>query len=118
MTTLSDTLGFIASEATEADIDRIFDAAKHRLRALRAVRAADVDLGSTVKTVNISPKALNGLHGTVQAISGKRADVMLDAPSTNRLRFARTRYASAVPADANEYLLTGIPLSCCEPVGS
>jgi hypothetical protein len=114
MTTLSDVLGFIASNATQDDIARIHDAANTRTRTLRTIRAASVDVGSAVKIVNIKPKALAGLTGTVQSHNGKHATVLLDERSTTTLRFSRVKSAGYVAADVTQHPFGGIPLSCLE----
>lgn len=114
MATLVDTLGFIASEADETDVERLFDALSARRSALRAVRAAAVTIGVKVQIDQISPKYLIGLTGTVTSIKGKRATVTLDEKSTGVLRYAGSRFS--VSPDATSYDLTGVPLSCCVPV--
>ena len=85
------------------DVEVFFDALKRQSKAIREDRAASVMIGATVETVNLSPKALCGLRGTVKRIDGKRATVTLDERSTALLK--RTRYGYQAPD------LTGIPLT-------
>lgn len=93
----------LLATAERDDIDVFFDAVKRRAKTLREDTAAAVMVGATVETVNLSPKALCGLRGTVKRIEGKRATVTLDEASTEILK--RTRFAYQAPD------LTGIPLT-------
>lgn len=116
-TELSDVLDFIASRATDADLDRIRDIMKVRHSTLSDLRAASIDNGMTVTTRNLSPKGLNGLTGEVKNRNGKRADLLLTEESTATVQFGRTRYA--MPAMSTErYLLCGVPLSSMERADS
>jgi hypothetical protein len=119
-TKLSDVVEFVYTDATLADIERIHVATSARIKTLRAVRAASVEVGTLGKIVNIKPKALSGLVGTVTAIEGsggkQYATVLLDGASTNALRYARTKHAARILPGATEYSLGGIPLSCVEPL--
>jgi hypothetical protein len=114
MTTLADVMEFLATTATQSDVDRIHTAANERTRVLRTVRAAAIDVGVPVKIVNIKPKTLAGLTGKVQSHDGKSAVVLLDESSTDILRFSRIRAAAYVPTEVTEYPFTGIPLTCLE----
>jgi hypothetical protein len=120
VTTLADVVEFVYSDATLDDIERIHTATSARIKALRAVRAASVGVDSIVKVVNIKPKGLSGLVGKVIKIEGsgdkQYAAIMLDGASTNALRRTRTRHAARVHAGATEFPLSGIPLSCLEPL--
>jgi len=111
MTTLTDVATFITNEATEDDIDRIYDFCKTRNKTLRTVRAASVQRGAKVELAHLSPKYLNGLRGVVETIAGERCGVRLDDASTDRLRFSGTRYY--ISPDTTEHLLDGVPLSSC-----
>lgn len=109
---LTDTLRFISSEATTTDLDRIIAALKLRRKALGAVRAASVTLGSKATLAAVgAPKYLNGLSGTVASIRGERADVALDMHSTATLREVGWRRYS-IESDADTYLVRGVPLAC------
>ncbi len=112
MTMPAELLSFVVLNADENDLDRIIEAVKGRRRALHEAAAAAVQVGSTVTLHNLSPKALNGLHGEVATINGKRADVLLDEESTAMLRFSRTRYALSVGSDPT-FVLHGVPLTAC-----
>jgi hypothetical protein len=113
--TLSDALGFIASEATEDDCNRIIEVVRGRHKTLTVMRAATLTTGATVTLNGLSPKALNGLRGTVTSIEGQRATVLLTEDSTDRLRWSRTRYSGLVASAVREYSLGGVPLGCCHP---
>lgn len=111
-TPFAEALSYVTDQADVSDLDRLLEAIKRRRRALQAVRAAAVRVGSTVTLDDISPKYLIGLTGAVTTIERNRATVTLDANSTARLRYSgRRRFY--VPADADAFPLTGVPLSCC-----
>ena len=115
---LPDVIGFIVSEATDGELDRITDAIRQRQRALRALRAATVSVGAQVRIRGLSPKYLNGLEGVVESITKSSGNVRLSKMSTARLRgttkssTSRTRFY--IRDDEEHYLLAGVPLSCCE----
>ena len=109
--TIDSTLDFIAGHADERQIDVIHAALRDRRKALAARRALAVTVGQTVTLDGLSPKYLNGLTGTVRTIKGNRADVLLDEASTLSLRWAGRRFV--VPEDTKNYLLTGVPTTCC-----
>ena len=111
--TLSDVLDFITDEATDEDIDRIYDAARLRNKALGAKRAASVRVGALVKIDGISPKYFNGLTGVVMSIDGQRARVRFDKASTDVLRYKGARRYH-IPYDTDEYTVGGLPLSTCQ----
>ena len=113
--TLSDVLDFITDEATDEDLDRIYEAAKLRNKALRAKIAARVRVGAEVKIGGIKPKYFDGLTGVVTKTTGTHATVRFDARSTDVLRYkgARRYY---IPADTTEYEVGGLPLSTCQVV--
>lgn len=119
MTTIIDLLTFVATEATDDDLERFYEAAKNRRRALRdqqtALIAAQLQKGSEVTLDDLSPKALNGLTGVVESISGSRAAVRLDKDSTQRLSWSNTRYAAGARIAGEGLLLPGIPIGCCKP---
>jgi hypothetical protein len=109
-------LSYIVLSADEDDLDRVIQAVRDRRKTLATAAAADVQTGASVELHNLSPKALNGLTGDVDRINGKRADVLLDEDSTQRLRFSNTRYSGAVDfalrdGSATRYTLTGVPLT-------
>jgi hypothetical protein len=112
MTDLPGVVGFILSEATESDIDRIYDAAKQRSKALRAIRAATISVGAEVETTNLSPKYLNGLRGKVQSITGQRAVLLITDPHSLS-QIIDTKYGPiTLPGGpVAEYALRGVPVS-------
>lgn len=117
--TLAEVLHFIASDATTDDIERIREFTKNRVRMLRDARSADISIGQVITLQDISPKSLDGMTGTVTKISSgrgkRRATVLLDPTSTQRLRFLRTRFSTQIPAGATEFPIEGVPLTCCVP---
>jgi hypothetical protein len=106
---VTETVRFITTEANDADLDLIFTAFKARRKTLRnsaaLVNQATFTPGTRVETINLSPKYLSGLRGTVVAGTPRRAGdllVNIDEESryfvTGRRRFNLD--ALAVPASA------------------
>lgn len=108
MATINDALTYILTEASDSDLDRIYDALKRRRRALLDSRALLVRVGDRVTTKDLSPKYLNGLEGTVIHIRGKRADITLDEHSTNAIR--GTKHGPSSDSEVTKYTLRGCPL--------
>lgn len=112
MTDLNDVTQFIYG-ADEPMLDAIREAMKLRHKMIGQQRAASLEIGDVVTLVNLSPKALNGLTGSIKEFSSmSHVTVRLDEESTRTLRWSRSRF-SAIPAEVDEYPLTGIPASCC-----
>lgn len=118
--TAQDLITFVLNQASEGDLDALFDAARRRRDALRAIAAAAVSEGDTVTIRDISPKYLNGLTGTVKTIETIRnkrcAVVTLDKDSTQKLALSSTKYDWLFNHDSHD--LPGIPLSCCKVTSS
>ena len=112
-TPIQDVLDYILNDATDRDMERILVAYNTRSKHLRAVRAAKVEVGSTVMIDKITPKALVGLVGEVVKIDGAHAHVRLDKASTTTLANSRIKMSRFVPRGADHYVVTGVPLSCC-----
>src|SRR5262245_12025217 len=110
MTDINDVLDFISTEASDRDIERVWDATKIRSRHLRDIRASRVDIGTTVVIKDIRPAAYKGLSGVVTKIDGKYAEITLDAASTRTLARSRVKAAARIPHDATEHTVRGIPL--------
>ncbi|WP_042373865.1 hypothetical protein [Streptacidiphilus neutrinimicus] len=111
---IAQVIAFIADRATMADLEPLSDACADRETALRAQRALTVEPGQTVKIVDIRPAWMKGLTGTVESIdraSGRkpRAQVRLDARSTNEARWSTT-----IPEGATSHLVR-VPLACLLP---
>ncbi|MGP3776991.1 hypothetical protein ACTWJ8_39780 (plasmid) [Streptomyces sp. SDT5-1] len=113
--TLSTLTTYIATEASDADCDRILAVMKERRKALRQQAAAAIVVGLDVEVVNIKPAALKGHRGTVKEIDGRSATVKFTAESTRELRHARSRQIF-VPAGVTELEMDGIPLVCLRRV--
>lgn len=80
-------LTFTLTEATDAELDRLFAAARERRKMNLSVAAAEtmasLAVGDTVEVKGVSPKYLNGTRGTVAAIGQKvkvRCDLATTAP--------------------------------------
>lgn len=110
---LKSVVDFIASSATEGDLAKIHEAIRVRESALREERAGRVAVGADVEIVDISPKYLNGLTGTVVRIQGARVTVQLDELSTMRLK-CEPKSKFPVAPDATSYNLTGLPRASCQ----
>jgi hypothetical protein len=104
---VTETVRFITTEATNDDLDLIFEAFKSRRKTLRAnlalVNQAALTPGTRVETFGLSPKYLNGLHATVVAGHARRAgDILINVDEESRYFVTgRRRFnldALAVPA--------------------
>lgn len=109
--TITEVLDYVHARADEQDLDSLLQALRTRRKVLGEQRAATVRSGLEIRLDGLSPKYLNGLTGTVVTLDGNRAEVRLDERSTTQLRGSGRRFY--VPAGEIEYLLTGIPKSCC-----
>lgn len=108
------TLNYVTHRATEDETATLFTALRAREKQLRAARAGSLKIGDKVTLANISPKAYEGVTGTIQDIVGRRCVLHLDAEWTDRLRTSRTR-GVFIPSGVTEYDLDGIPLTACKP---
>lgn len=108
---IAQVLDYVHSHADEQDLDALREAIKTRHAVLGQQRAASVRRDAEVRLDGLSPKYLNGLTGTVESISGNRADVRLDEKSTTRLRYAGRKFF--IPNDEEKFLLSGVPKQCC-----
>ncbi|MFF4924310.1 hypothetical protein ACFY4B_27310 [Kitasatospora sp. NPDC001261] len=115
--TVADVAAYLASQATDPEIDRFFELSHQRTKFLNSARAAMLTTGDAVRIQGMSPKYLNGLQGKVGPINTSRkgpyTTLLLDKASTAKLRKASKSYY--IPADAEDFGLEGIPLSCCVP---
>jgi hypothetical protein len=109
--TITELLAGIHSLESQQELDAVFEAFKSRSKVVRSIRAAAISLGDTVSIVNITPKALTGLKGTVNELGPTYAVLTLDAESTEKLRWARTSRFT-IPQDVTEFQLKGIPKTC------
>lgn len=82
MTTIAEVLSFIASEATDGDLDAIFAMSKKRHRTLRDVKAATnattLAAGDKVRLSGLSPKYMNGEIVEVVEVVGVKIRVKSD----------------------------------------
>lgn len=101
------------SDINDETIDDVLQALQNRHDALHEARAAKVKKGMRVTIWDVQPECLNGLEGVVQEVDDAEVEVevRLSPMSTGRLRF--TRGADYRPGDQREYILRGIPASCC-----
>jgi hypothetical protein len=106
-TTQDDVLAFIVSKATTANLAEI----KEAVEVARSNAGLGIKSGTKVSLSGLSPKFLNGLKGEVKNISGKRADVALDAISTARLAGQRSPRFHVMPGSTS-YVLHGAPVQC------
>ncbi|GLF98262.1 hypothetical protein [Streptomyces yaizuensis] len=105
-----DYAAYIRDHATQEELDILQALCNKRREIVWAVRGSLVRTGRTVELINMKPKYLNGLVGTVTRThkgrkGGTLADIALDAPSATR--HARARRAGRGPADVIE----GVPLA-------
>jgi hypothetical protein len=109
---------FILQRATADELDRLVPLMRQRHQTLREQASADVGMDSVVVLADLSRQYLNGLRGTVVAVTTHRGKthvtVRLDANSVTRLATSSTKYAHAYGQDS--YDLPGIPITCCRTV--
>lgn len=101
-----DVLTAILDGSMDDHRDAIVDAIKARDRQLRAQKqamaAATLTVGTKVSIVDITPKALVGIEGTIAALRGARADLKVDDLNA---RLAGPRFALGG-------VVRGIPVTC------
>ncbi|WP_018640700.1 hypothetical protein [Parafrankia elaeagni] len=107
---------FILSHATEQDLTRITETVRQRRAALTAIRTASLTTGTPVRIANTEARYLDGLTGTIGQIDGAHATIILDAASTDRLRFTPSYVRFNIPSTATSFDLHGMRLSCCLPI--
>lgn len=109
---------FILQRATAEELDRLVPLMRQRRQTLRQQASADVGMNSNVELADLKPQYLNGLRGTVVAVTTQRgtthATVRLDAHSVTTLATSSTKYTHAHGEDS--YDLPGIPIICCRTV--
>ena len=95
------------TELTEDEINRLWDLLREKSKGLRAKATAmarfSLSVGAEVFTIDLRPKALNGLTGKVTKIGKTRADVELDKELDSwhpARKYTKGR------------MLTGVPLNC------
>ena len=107
-----DVRNWIMTECSSSEMNRI----REDLKARQNILASSISIGDSIRTMNLSPKYLNGLTGILfhkATRRGKvRGDIMLDEASTAILRAKNS--AIYVRPEAQEYLLTGISMVCFE----
>ncbi|ABW12005.1 hypothetical protein Franean1_2575 [Parafrankia sp. EAN1pec] len=113
--TLAVTTDFILSRATEQDLTHITETVKQRQAALATIRTTSLTTGMPVRIANIEARYLDGLTGTLGQIDGEHATIILDAESTDRLRFTPSYMHFDIPSAATSFDLRGMRLSCCLP---
>jgi hypothetical protein len=106
----ADLIGYLLTLATEQELAQLDTARKQRIDQL----AAELEVGDTVMLANIQRKYLAGLTGTVQTVDtrAKQFSLLLDEPSTDRLRYHSRNNRIEIPAGAKEFLLPRIALAC------
>jgi len=115
ISTITDVLTFIRTQAQSADLDRLHEAIKQRDKVIRHIAAAKVSPGSRVTITGLSPKFLNGLTGTVRSINRTVANVDLDRSSKITLAaMDRSKKFWFYYSEENPYAMQ-VPLTCCVP---
>lgn len=94
-------------------LDVILEALQQRHDTLHEERAELAVIGASVVLHDLRPNYLEGLEGVIEEIDEDEGcvSVRLNRISTGKLRFAGQRDFH-VGAELN-YLLTGVPASCC-----
>ncbi|WP_433358643.1 hypothetical protein [Streptosporangium sp. CA-115845] len=108
----------ILSGATEEDLTAYIGAIQERRAILARLAAAAVTTGINVRIINIKPRYLDGMTGTVtEVVPAPRrggtqcVTVLLDEESTE---IYKTHRASGLPD--KQVKVEGIPITCCRPL--
>lgn len=94
-------------------LDIVLAALQRRHDALHESRARRATTGASVILHDVTPTYLDGLEGVIEAVDEDEGcvSVRLTRTSTGRLRFiGRSEYRVG---DEPNFLLTGVPASCC-----
>src|SRR5690625_2137342 len=95
----------------DAGLDEVLAALQARHDTLHSQRAEQATIGRDVTIVDVTPAYLNGLDGTIEDSDEDTVSVRLTCESTGRLRFSgQDRYDIGA---AMNFLLEGVPASCC-----
>jgi hypothetical protein len=82
MTELREVLDFIQNDATESDLNSIYEMGKIRTRSLRTQQAAliasTVKPGDKVRLSGLSPKYLNGEVAKVVSVEGSKLAIQFE----------------------------------------
>lgn len=84
---ISSVLTFIVTQATQEDLTRIYEACRVRNDSLARTTAILLRKGDKVRLVNIRPKYLSGLEGTVELVKGKTATILFTERLPGRYSF-------------------------------
>lgn len=100
-------------DINDETIDEVLQALQNRHDELHEARASKVQRGMHVTIWDVKPEYMNGLEGVVEDVDAAEVEavIRLSPVSTGRLRF--TRAAEYRPGEQREYVLRGIPASCC-----
>jgi hypothetical protein len=112
--TISDVVEWIDTIDDET-LDVVLAALQRRHDELHESRARQATPGSTVVLHDVTPTYLDGLEGVIEEVDDDEGlvSIRLTRTSTGRLRFTgRSEYK--VGQETN-FLLTGVPASCCYP---
>lgn len=99
-------------------LDIVLAALQRRHDALHESRARMATKGASIVLHDVTPTYLDGLEGVIEDVDQDEGcvSVRLTRTSTGRLRFiGRSEYR--VGPETN-FLLTGVPASCCYPAAS
>jgi hypothetical protein len=105
-------------EVDDETLDVVLDALQRRHDALHEERADLAVLGATVVLQDLRPTYLDGLEGVIEEIDEDEGcvSVRLNRVSTGRLRFVG-QGDFHLGSELN-FLLTGVPASCCYTAAS
>jgi ribosomal protein L21E len=93
MTTFEDVVAFIGKEADLSQLNQIDQLVTHAKRG----KAMSLPIGTRVRTVDLKPKYLTGLTGTVKGHQGDRVLVETDVPYPRFGNPMRLPAATVVP---------------------
>jgi len=105
-------LAFVMDEASLEELGRLGLAVQQRRRLLLRGSPTGVAVGETVVLEGATPRYVNGLTGSVEAIAREHCSVLLDEQSTVELRIVGARRFEMAPG-STRHLLPRIPLAWC-----
>lgn len=113
MTAFSDVLTYVATQASRAEVEQLFDAGNARIKVLQTVRAGEtlaqlVPGESRVRITDIRPKYLSGITGTFLHFDSGRGGKQVCVIK------ADAQFASLARRSSYSDEIRGIPASCLE----
>jgi hypothetical protein len=105
-------LAYVMDEASLEELGRLGLAVQQRRRLLLRGSPTGVAVGETVVLEGATPRYVNGLTGTVEAVAREHCSVLLSEQCTVELRIVGAQRFEMAPGTLR-YLLARIPMAWC-----